>query len=103
MTSPSTLSEDLLALLRCPESGQPLAIADDASSLLTPDGKNRYPLVGGLPWLLPNPGNSILDWGGKLHHFSQVLAHEIKALEQEIQCANIRTTTVQSPATVAGG
>ncbi len=59
-------------------------------------GKNRYyPVVGGLPWLLPNPGNSILDWGGKLHHFSQVLAHEIKALEQEIQRANIRTTTVQ--------
>ena len=49
-----------------------------------------YPLLDHIPWLLPHPRNSLLDWGAKLNHFQRILLTEIAELEQELkQCQDI--------------
>ncbi|MCG8671249.1 MAG: hypothetical protein MI867_17720, partial [Pseudomonadales bacterium] len=76
------LNEDLISLLRSPKSGQPLAAS--SKELISADGSEHYPLVDGIPWLLPEPGNSLLDWGAKIHHLNQVFASEATQLEKQL-------------------
>ncbi len=45
------MNDALLALLRCPETGLPLSLSDDAQSLTTEEGSTAYPVVGGIPRL----------------------------------------------------
>jgi SAM-dependent methyltransferase len=47
----SLVDQNLLAILRCPASGQKLEI--DAEGLTTIDGSHRYPVVAGIPCLIP--------------------------------------------------
>jgi SAM-dependent methyltransferase len=51
MPSESAIDQNLLAILRCPESGQKLEI--DSDGLTTIDGSHRYPVVAGIPCLIP--------------------------------------------------
>lgn len=80
------LPTSLLDLLRCPSSLESLQVleADGRSLLQSASGKAQYPLLNGIPWLLPNPDNSLIDWGQKLQHFAQVLAEEIQLLEADL-------------------
>ncbi len=78
-------SDQLAQLLRCPVSGE--ALTRDGDSLRTASGEHEYPLIEGIPWVLPNARNSLLDWGAKLNHFRQVLAAEIEQLERELKSA----------------
>lgn len=50
-TPDPALRPEVLALLRCPETGQPLKL--DGLTLVTPDGARRYPIRDGLPVLVP--------------------------------------------------
>ncbi len=50
---PRAIAPEVLALLRCPVTGQALALAGDGSALVTPDGSRRYPIRDGLPLLTP--------------------------------------------------
>ncbi|MGH1439478.1 MAG: class I SAM-dependent methyltransferase [Cellvibrionaceae bacterium] len=77
-----TISKNLLDLLACPVSGNPLSIAD--KELTDQESGSTYPIIDGIPWLLPNPQNSLLDWSVKLNHFHQVLHSEIGQLETAI-------------------
>jgi uncharacterized protein YbaR (Trm112 family) len=45
----------VLALLRCPATGQTLreVIEGERHELVTEDGTRRYPVVGGVPMLVP--------------------------------------------------
>ena len=79
------VSQSFLDLLGCPETGQPLFLSDD--QLRTSDGKHAYPMVGGIPWLIAHPRNSLLDWGAKLNHFQQTLLQEISELEVSVKTA----------------
>jgi len=45
------IDQNLLDILRCPESGQKLEI--DSEELTTIDGSHRYPVVAGIPCLIP--------------------------------------------------
>lgn len=76
-----TFDETLLTLLRCPTTGS--ALTRHGQVLRADDETYEYPLIEGVPWLLPHPRNSLLDWGAKLHHFQQVLMGEIEQLERE--------------------
>ncbi|MEE4191631.1 MAG: hypothetical protein V2I66_08625 [Halieaceae bacterium] len=78
-------SEEFLALLRCPVTGG--ALTQAGAELHSADGEHEYPLIRGIPWLLPHPRNSLLDWGAKLNHFRQVLAAEADGLERELKSA----------------
>src|SRR6266540_3424730 len=51
MPSRSSIDRNLLAILRCPASGQKLEI--DGEGLTTIDGSHRYPVVAGIPCLIP--------------------------------------------------
>ncbi len=76
------VSDALLSVLACPETGGSLVLEQDA--LVSPTNGTRYPLVGAVPWLLPSPSNSLVDWGAKLNHFNQTLLSEIKDLEKTV-------------------
>ncbi len=49
------IPEHVVALLRCPATGQPLRIvrSDGVVELVTPDGAHRYPILDGIPVLVP--------------------------------------------------
>jgi len=90
LSKQASLSPDFLALLACPETNQSLMYKDE--SLVT-DPSNfeqiqlekkhrKYPLIGGIPWLIPYPRNSLLDWGAKLNQFQQVFLREISGLNR---------------------
>lgn len=78
-----SINQSLLDLLACPATGGALLWRDGC--LVSEDGANEYPLINNVPWLLPNPQNSLVDWGAKLNHFNQVLLSEIKDLEQALK------------------
>ncbi|MEM6640175.1 MAG: hypothetical protein AAF610_09760 [Pseudomonadota bacterium] len=75
------MHDALQEVLRCPTTGNALGLAN--GSLETADGAHSYPLIEGVPWLLPSPRNSLLDWGAKLHHLQQVIQSEVAQLERE--------------------
>ena len=49
------------------------------------DEQSLYPLIDDIPWLLPSPQNSLLDWSIKLNHFQQVLLEEVTSLERHFR------------------
>lgn len=54
------MQPDLLPLLACPRTGQALRRVEEgeAAFLVSEDGRERYPLRGGIPRLLPEPPTS---------------------------------------------
>ena len=52
MSRETAIHPDLLAVLRCPSSGLPLRV--EGEELVSADGSNRYPIVGGIPCLMPH-------------------------------------------------
>ena len=67
MTSPAVPSDDLIATLRCPETRQPLSLAEEVAlnqlratanepalqaALIREDGTKAYPVRDGFPMLL---------------------------------------------------
>jgi len=77
-----TITPDLLSMIRCPLKGSELTLGEGV--LHAVDSSEVYPLINGIPWLLPNPQNSLIDWSIKLNHFHQVLNSEIEQLETAI-------------------
>src|SRR5262249_33619361 len=51
MPSERSIDQNLLAILRCPASGQNLEI--DSDGLTTIDGSDRCPIVAGIPCVIP--------------------------------------------------
>lgn len=72
------IAQTLLNLLACPKTGEALKAQDDT---LVSESAGSYPLIANIPWLLPNPQNSIHDWIAKLHYFHQILNQEIQELK----------------------
>jgi len=54
------IDQNLLAILRCPASGQKLEI--DSKGLTTVDGSHRYPVVAGIPCLIPSSVEPNVVW-----------------------------------------
>jgi 2-polyprenyl-3-methyl-5-hydroxy-6-metoxy-1,4-benzoquinol methylase len=52
MQTASVIDPRFLKLLRCPTSGLPLEV--DGAELVSIDGTNRYPVVSGIPCLIPD-------------------------------------------------
>ena len=77
------IDKNFLELLICPASGK--ALSPHENQLISSDQSSAYPLIGDIPWLLPNPQFSIADWLVKLQHFRQILSSEIQELETAIQ------------------
>ncbi|MGE4001979.1 MAG: methyltransferase domain-containing protein [Planctomycetaceae bacterium] len=43
------MNESLLALLRCPGTGDPLTLSDDGLALTSREGSSTFPIIGGIP------------------------------------------------------
>ena len=52
MSADNVIDPQLLDILRCPTSGLPLKI--DGDGLVSGDGSRRYPVIGGVPCLMPD-------------------------------------------------
>lgn len=76
-----TLAPELIDILVCPNNGNALTMQDQC---LRSNDETVYPIIAGVPWLLPSPQNSLSDWSAKLNHFNQVILSEIKSLENEL-------------------
>lgn len=72
------LEPELLDLLICPVTGSTLFQTDFYLADLNQE--HSYPILGNIPWLLPQPNNCLADWSVKLQHFSQTLNQEIHDL-----------------------
>ena len=83
------LSNALIPLLQCPETGESLAISDDA--LTSEKSGLNYPVMLGIPWLNAHPLHSMVDWSVKLNHFHTVVSEEIEQLNYEIQQVDNQT------------
>ncbi len=83
------LDNRLLKLLACPTTGNSLQQSGD--TLKDESSEHAYPLIEGIPWLLPHPQNSLVDWSIKLNHFYQVLTEEISELEHSSQSPSAST------------
>ncbi len=79
--------ESILPILRCPKTAAALSLDSEGGVLTTADKSEIYPLINGVPWLLPNAKNSLADWSAKLNHFNQVLMAEIQSIEKEMKHA----------------
>ena len=90
-----SVDQNLLPLLACPLTGEPLS--QEGSGLRSTGGEHEYPLINGIPWLLPRAQNSLMDWTAKLHHFNRVILAEIKALETELgPCAPVYSPALKA-------
>lgn len=85
MSNHIKIPSDLLSILICPDSGEPLI--DLGEQLGTESAKYHYPKISDIPWLLKNPLHSMVDWSVKLNHFNQVLTEEIRLLGNEVKRA----------------
>ena len=83
------LSEALIPLLQCPETGESLIVSDEA--LTSEKSGVNYPVMRGIPWLNAHPLHSMVDWSVKLNHFHTVVGEEIEQLNYEIQQAENQT------------
>jgi uncharacterized protein YbaR (Trm112 family) len=79
------ISEQLLSVLACPQSGK--ALIQEDGQLATEDNAFHYPIINGLPWLFRNPLHSMVDWSVKLNQFNQILGDEIRQLGNEMKKA----------------
>lgn len=55
--APTSIDPAVLALLRCPRTGQPLRVGnhEGRAVLMADDGRAVYAIVDGIPILLPDP------------------------------------------------
>ncbi|MBW1600971.1 Trm112 family protein [Streptomyces sp. JJ66] len=53
--------DPLLAILACPLDKGPLVLLPDGTSLYNPRLRRRYPVVEGVPRLLPSSGEPVSD------------------------------------------
>jgi uncharacterized protein YbaR (Trm112 family) len=83
------VNSSLLPLLICPSTK--LSLLEDEGYLHTTQKESdrlSYPIIDGIPWLLPNPQNSLIDWSIKLNHFYQILSDEINTLDQAFKSSS---------------
>ncbi|MDK1473930.1 Trm112 family protein [Streptomyces sp. 549] len=53
--------DPLLTILACPLDKGPLTLLDDGDALYNPRLRRRYPIVDGIPQLLPSSGEPVSD------------------------------------------
>lgn len=83
------INPELLELLICPLSNESLELSGD--TLKSDIAGHDYPIINGIPWVLPKPQNSLIDWSVKLNHFYQVLHSEIAELKKAIPATTGKT------------
>ena len=57
-----SLHRPLAELLACPDCGTRLTGAACLSCRID------FPMIGGIPWLMPDPRAALIEWRGRLHH-----------------------------------
>ncbi len=73
------LTEGLLEILRCPDSGEPLTLNENKLC----SSQWEYPVLGsGVPCLYRRPEQSRLEWGSRIKHFIDLERAHLKQLQQ---------------------
>lgn len=84
MTIQNDFRPALAALVACPRcSRAPLAEGDDGFHCR--HCRTRFPLIGGLPCLYPDPDAALGAWRGRLHAELRRLQHEARGLDEALK------------------
>jgi ubiquinone/menaquinone biosynthesis C-methylase UbiE/uncharacterized protein YbaR (Trm112 family) len=85
-----SIPSTLLPLLRCPRCEGTL---DGESSFLCAGCGARFPLVDGMPWLLPEPAQALAEWQGRLHALNVHLKRQAAAYRAALRPEITRSST----------
>lgn len=85
-----SIPSTLLPLLRCPRCEGAL---DGDSSLLCAGCGARFPIVDGMPWLLPEPAQALAEWQGRLHALNVHLRRQAAAYRAALRPEITRSST----------
>lgn len=81
------MNEDILSLLRCPETGGELSLKSANSNKATFESASgtQYPMVKGLPWLFKDPDKNFKEWGVKAQYFIEREKSALKILQSTME------------------
>jgi len=85
-----SIPSNVLPLLRCPRCEGAL---DGDSSLHCAGCGARFPLIDGMPWLLPEPAQALAEWQGRLHAFNVHLKRQAAAYRSALHPEITRSST----------
>jgi uncharacterized protein YbaR (Trm112 family) len=76
---PSIDQNSLSSVLACPRcGGGPVSLT--GAGWICGSCSSGFPVIGGIPWLFPEPRQALADWRGRLGLLTQHLASEAKAI-----------------------
>ena len=76
-----------LGVLQCPNSSRKLLFSDKETSLNDSEGQHRYPILGGIPWLVADPAATIWQWKLNLTHQLASYQQEEESLKEDLKTA----------------
>jgi uncharacterized protein YbaR (Trm112 family) len=80
----------VLPLLRCPRCEGTL---DGGAALICGGCGTRFPVVDGMPWLLPEPAQALAEWRGRLHALNVHLKRQAAAYRAALRPEITRSST----------
>lgn len=84
----SDLPAELLACPRCAA-----ALRRDGDDWACAGCQTRFPLIGDIPWLLPDPAASLGEWRDRLHRLVLELQRQAAGMRRELDAPNLLTAT----------
>ena len=69
----------LSSVLACPRCGRG-PVASQSAGWICSNCSSGYPVIGGIPWLFPEPRQSLAEWRGRFSLLSQYLGAEAAAM-----------------------
>jgi SAM-dependent methyltransferase len=82
------MADSSFKLWACPSSGRPIQDDGQEFKLVSAEDVDngfdqlKYPKVGGIPWLFPDPKHVLSHWRERIEMLLQTRAHEIEELKQ---------------------
>jgi uncharacterized protein YbaR (Trm112 family) len=92
--------EPLSSVLACPRCGRG-PVAPERAGWICAACSSGYPVIGGIPWLFPEPRQALVEWRGRLSLLSQFLSSEAVAMRAAAASGGVPAATRQRLAHVA--
>jgi uncharacterized protein YbaR (Trm112 family) len=86
--------DPLSSVLACPRCGRgPVTLAN--AGWICAACSSGFPVIGGIPWLFPEPRQALIEWRGRFSLLSQFLDSEASAMRGQAAAAAIPAATRQ--------
>lgn len=88
----SSDADILQGLLRCPRC-QKSTLLREEGAWSCPGCSTRFPDVGDVPWLFPDPAAALAEWRARLHALVQSIVREAQSLRRELELPGLHALT----------